>query len=54
MIAAIGEGKTLGDTAPHDGRVGRLYANEVVLLRANLGACQAKPRVADRPDPGPN
>ena len=43
MIAAIGEGKALGDTAPHDGRVGRPYVNEVVLLRANPGASQAKP-----------
>lgn len=38
MIAAIGEGKTLGGTAHHDGRVGRPYVNEVVLLRANPGA----------------
>jgi hypothetical protein len=43
MIAAIGEGKTLGGTAHHDGRVGRPYVNEVVLLRANPGASQAKP-----------
>jgi hypothetical protein len=40
MIAAIGEGKTLGGTAPHDGRVGR-HVNEVVLLRAKPGASQA-------------
>jgi hypothetical protein len=43
MIGAIGEGKALGGTAPHDGRVGRPYVNEVVLLRANPGASQAKP-----------
>jgi hypothetical protein len=43
MIAAIGEGKALGGTAPHDGHVGRPYVNEVVLLRANPGASQAKP-----------
>jgi hypothetical protein len=43
MIAAIGEGKALGGTAPDDGRVGRPYINEVVLLRANPGASQAQP-----------